>query len=144
MPMGVIWLIGIVIFLVIEAVSYQIVSVWFALGAIGGLIAYVCGAGFYVQIIVFVALSVILLAALRPLSMKLFNKNRIKTNADSFIGGTVLITQEVNNIKETGQGKISGTVWTVRSDNGAVIPEGAVAKVLRIEGVKLIVEDTAS
>lgn len=140
LSMGVIWLVGIVVFLVIEAVSYQIVSVWFALGAIGGLIAHICGADFYIQILVFIVLSAALLAALRPVSVRFFGKNRVRTNADSLIGKTVLITHEVNNVKETGQGRTGGMEWTVRSGDGEIIPQGATVKVLRIEGVKLIVE----
>ena len=61
-------------------------------------------------------------------------------DADIVLCNKVLITQEVNNIKGTGQGKIEGMVWTVRSDTEDVISAGEVAKVLRIEGVKLIVE----
>ena len=138
--MGVIWLIGIIVFMVLEGVSYQIVSVWFAAGAIGGLLAYVCGAPIWLQITIFIVLSLVMLAALRPLSVKLLSKNRIRTNAESLVGKSVLITQDVDNINGTGQGKVEGMTWTVRSDTGENIPSGEVAKILRIEGVKLIVE----
>ena len=138
--MGVIWLIGIVVFLVLEGVSYQIVSVWFAAGAIGGLLAYVCGAPVWLQITIFIVLSLLMLAALRPLSVRLLGKHKIRTNADSLVGKSVLITQEVDNIKGTGQGKVDGMTWTVRSETGENIPSGEVVKVLKIEGVKLIVE----
>lgn len=141
MSQGIIWLIAIVVFLVLEAVTYQLVSIWFAIGAVGGLIAYVCGAGFYLQFGIFVILSVVLLAALRPVSLRLVKNRKIKTNADSLEGKTVLITSEVDNLKGTGQGKIDGMVWTVRSAKpGEVISEGATARVVKIEGVKIIAE----
>lgn len=138
--MGLVWLIGIIVFMVLEGISYQIVSVWFAAGAIGGLLAYVCGAPVWLQITIFIVLSLLMLAALRPLSVRLLGKHKIRTNADSLLGKSVLITQEVDNIKGTGQGKIGGMTWTVRSETGENIPSGEVAKVLKIEGVKLIVE----
>ena len=137
---GVIWLAAIVVFMVLEAATYQIISIWFAFGAIGGLIAYICGADFYVQMAVFILLSVIMLAALRPISVKLLKKQDLQTNAAGLIGKSVLITHEVNNIKGTGEGKINGMVWTIRGATDEVIPAGTAARVVKIEGVKLIAE----
>ncbi len=137
---GVIWLAAIVAFIILEAVTYQIVSIWFVFGAVGGMIAYLLGADFYVQLIVFIVVSAILLSILRPLSMKLVKRQDFKTNSDGLIGKNILITQEVSNIKGTGQGKINGMVWTVRGENDAVIHTGEIAKVKKIEGVKLIAE----
>ncbi|MGN0183045.1 MAG: NfeD family protein [Candidatus Ornithomonoglobus sp.] len=137
---GIIWLIAIVAFIILEAVTYQIVSIWFVFGAIGGMIAYLLGADFYLQLIVFIAVSAILLSVLRPLSMKLVKKQDFKTNSDGLIGKNILITQEVSNIKGTGQGKINGMVWTVRGGNDEVIHAGEIARVKKIEGVKLIAE----
>ncbi|MGN1115878.1 MAG: NfeD family protein, partial [Candidatus Ornithomonoglobus sp.] len=82
----------------------------------------------------------ILLSVLRPLSMKLVKRQDFKTNSDSLIGKNILITQEVSNIKGTGQGKINGMVWTVRGGSDEVIHAGEIAKVKKIEGVKLIAE----
>lgn len=137
---GIMWLIAVAVFVVIEALTYQLVSIWFAIGAAGALVAFVCGAGLPVQIAVFVVVSVVMLAALRPASMKLVSKRRIKTNADELEGKTVLITEEVNNLMGTGAGRVGGMVWTVRSESDEVIPVGSSAKIVRIEGVKLIVE----
>lgn len=138
--MGIIWLIAVVAFIILEAVTYQIISIWFVIGAIGGLIAYLSGAGFEIQMVVFIAVSALLLAVLRPLSMKLLKSKDLKTNADSLIGKNILITQEVSNIKGTGQGKINGMAWTVRGVTDEVIHAGETAKIKDIEGVKLIAE----
>lgn len=138
--MGMIWLIAVIVFIILEAVTYQIVSIWFVFGAAGGLIAYLLGADFYWQLGIFIAVSAVLLAVFRPLSMKLIKKPDLKTNAESLIGKNVLITREVSNIKGTGQGRLNGMVWTVRGDTDEVIPAGETARVKKIEGVKLIAE----
>lgn len=138
--MNIIWLIGVAAFLVLEAFTYQMLSIWFVFGAIGGLIAALSGASFTVQMTVFLVTSVALLAFLRPISMKLVKNKDFKTNADSLIGKAVLITQDVDNASGSGQGKIEGMYWTVRSENGEMIVKDSTATVKRIEGVKLIVE----
>lgn len=133
------WILQVIVFIVLETNTYQLVSIWFVFGAIGALIASFCGVGFHFQVIIFVAVSLIMLAALRPISMKLVKKQNFKSNAEGLIGKDVLITEDVNNIKSTGQGKVDGMVWTVRSDSDEEIPKGTVVKIDRIEGVKLIV-----
>ncbi|HIU57179.1 MAG TPA: NfeD family protein [Candidatus Ornithomonoglobus merdipullorum] len=138
--MEILWLAGIVAFIILEAVTYQLISIWFVIGAIGGLIAAMCGVDFYVQMAVFLAISILLLILLRPVSMKLIKKQDFKSNADSLIGKSILVTQEVNNIKGTGQGKVNGMVWTVRSETDETIAAGELAEIKRIEGVKLIVK----
>lgn len=138
--MELLWLAGIVAFIILEAVTYQLISIWFVIGAIGGLIAAICGTDFYVQMTVFLAVSILLLVLLRPFSMKLIKKQDFKSNADSLIGKNILITQEVNNISGTGQGKVNGMVWTVRSETDETIAAGELAEIKRIEGVKLIVK----
>lgn len=137
---GIIWLVAVIAFIILEASTYQMVCVWFIVGSIGGMIASMLGAGFWVQMTVFLVVSIVLLVLMRPLAMKRLNSHKVKTNADSLIGKKVLITETVDNTKATGQGKIDGSVWTVRSVDGSVIEEGTVAEIKKIEGVKLIVE----
>lgn len=136
----IIWLIGIILFVILEAVTYQLVSIWFAIGAAGGLVAAMCGADFNIQMTVFVAVSVIALLCLRPLSKKAIKTNEVKTNVDSLIGREVLITQEVNNIQASGKGIVAGMDWTVRSADDTVITKDEVVLVEKVEGVKLIVK----
>lgn len=135
-----IWLAGIIVFVILEAVTYQLVSIWFAIGALGGLIAEILGARFNIQMTVFIALSVILLLCLRPVSKRLIKNKRVNTNVDSLIGENVLITKEVNNTEGTGEGKINGMVWSVKSADGTVIPEGEIAEVEYVRGVRLVVK----
>lgn len=136
---GLIWLIAVVAFLILEAITYQLISIWFVFGAVAGLISSFVTDNFYIEMGVFLAVSVLMLAVLRPLSLKLVRKQDFKSNAESLIGKTVLITQEVNNLHNSGQGKINGMYWTVRSEDDKQIPAGGLARVVRIEGVKLIV-----
>ena len=90
--------------------------------------------------VVFVAVSVLLLVCFRPMSIKLLKKQNFKSNADSLIGKDVLITEDVNNMECTGKGKIGGMEWTVRSSSGKEIKSGTAARITKIEGVKLLVE----
>ncbi|MCD7805572.1 MAG: NfeD family protein [Oscillospiraceae bacterium] len=134
------WLIAVIAFIILEAVTYQLVSVWFVIGSLAGLLAAALGASVMIQVAVFVIVSALMLIILRPLSMKLLKPKGLKTNTDRLIGEDVLITENVSNISGTGKGKISGMTWTVRSESGEDIPENSVATVVRIEGVKLIVK----
>lgn len=137
--MNFIWLMAVIAFIVLEAVTYQMVAVWFVAGAIGGMIASLVGASFTVQMIVFLVVSVLFLALLRPVAMKRMNNQKLKTNSDGLVGKSVLITADVSNTLERGEGKIDGKVWTVRTESGEELKAGDVAEVKRIEGVKLIV-----
>lgn len=139
MSLGLIWIIAIVVFAVLELATYQLVSVWFTIGAVGGIIAYYLGYGFNVQMAVFLILSVLALISLRPLSVRKLKAKGLKTNIDSLAGQEILITKTVDNKKGEGEGKLNGMTWTVRSADGAVIPENNSAVVEKIEGVKLIV-----
>lgn len=139
MDMSVIWIAAIIAFAVLELVTYQLVSVWFIIGALGGLIMRLLGFDFAVQMIVFLVISIASLCALRPMSMKLLKHDGLKTNAESLIGKEILITQTVDNINGSGEGIINGMTWTVRGKDNAVIPDKCVAVIERIEGVKLIV-----
>lgn len=138
--MGIVWILAVVIFMILEACTYQMLSIWFVIGSVGGMAAYLFGAGFYTQMAVFVAVSVLLLVCFRPMSIKLLKKQNFKSNADSLIGKDVLITEDVNNMECTGKGKIGGMEWTVRSSSGKEIKSGTAARITKIEGVKLLVE----
>lgn len=140
MTQEMIWFLGIIAFLIIEGVTYQLVSIYLAIGAVGGLIMSLLGFGFVPQMVVFLAVSILLLCLLRPISLKMVKNRNTKTNADSLIGEKVHITKEVNNLQDCGEGRIKGNAWTVRSDDDSIIPKDSVAIVERIEGVKLIVK----
>ena len=93
-----------------------------------------------VQVIVFLAVSIILLIATRPIVKKHINKKSLPTNADRSIGQAAVVTEEINNLLGKGAAKINGIEWTARSENGDIIPEGTTVTVTKIDGVKLIVK----
>lgn len=136
-----IWLIAIVVFAALEAATYQMICIWFAVGSIGAFLGTYAGVGFNMQMIIFILLSVICLVCFRPLSIRFLKKNTgIKTNVDALVGKEILITKDVDNIKAEGEGKVNGLPWTVRSaDDSVKFEAGEIAYIERVEGVKLIV-----
>lgn len=135
----IIWVVLLLAFIVLEAVTVQLVSAWFAVGALCALIAHLCGAGIVWQMVLFLAVSAVCLLATRPLVRKFTAAKIQKTNADRCIGADAVVLEAIDNLHATGQVKTGGNVWTARSADDTVIPAGAVVTVERMEGVKLIV-----
>ena len=135
------WLVLVVVLLLIEIVTLGLTTIWFAGGALIATIASALGAPVYVQVALFIVASMALLLFTRPLAVKYFNKDRAKTNIESFIGRTAIVTSEINNIQGIGQVTVGGQEWTARSSSDNIILEiGEITTVLAIQGVKLIVE----
>jgi len=137
-----IWLAAFIFFLVVEVTTVTLVSVWFAGGALVAFIVNLAGCdNIFIQIAVFVGVSLVLLAITRPLASRFVNKNIVKTNADEIIGKSIKILEKVDNINGTGLAKYNGLEWTVRaSDDNVIIEEGEMVRVIEVSGVKLIVE----
>ena len=134
------WLAALVIFIVTEAATSALVSLWFIGGSLAALLATVFGAPVWAQVIIFLAVSVALLFALRPLMRKLVTPRKIVTNARSNIGKLAMVTETVNNLDGTGTVKISGVIWSARSADGSIIKEGTLVRVTELEGAKVCVE----
>lgn len=138
--MTIFWLAAFIVFAIGEAVTVGLVSVWFAVGALAALFATALGAGLWLQITVFLGVSALALALFKPLSSKFLKPRLSATNADRVIGAAALVTETIDNTQAQGQVKVNGQVWSARSARDVVIHEGTDVKVLRIEGVKVIVE----
>ncbi len=137
-----IWIALTVVFIIAEAASAQLTTVWFALGSLVAFVLAICGVNsIAVQIIVFLAVSAVSLIATRPLVKKMMSKRVVATNADRNIGEIGITISEINNLEGTGEVKVKGVIWTARSAADNVIPEGARVQVKSIEGVKLIVDN---
>ena len=134
----VIWIAALVAFLIVEAVTYQMITVWFGVGALFSALCAVAEASLNVQITVFLIVSIVTLCLFRPLAMRHFKTKTERTNVDSLIGKTVTVTQKVTS--QDGKGKINGMEWTLRCDDGVEIEEGERVVVEKIEGVKLMVK----
>ena len=133
------WLIAMVIFIAAEAMTVSLVSIWFAVGALGAIIVALTGGGLTFQVTVFLALAVVLLLSLRGIVRKHFTPRITRTNVDSVIGATGVVVTPVNNIAALGQVQINGVEWSARSTDGTHIGAGALVKVDKIEGVKVFV-----
>jgi membrane protein implicated in regulation of membrane protease activity len=139
-PMALFWLVAFLIFAAAEAATVGLVSIWFAAGALVSLVAAGFGASLPVQLVLFFAVSIVCLAALRPVVKKISVPHITATNADRHIGRQALVTEEINNLEETGAVRMDGVVWTARAEHDEIIPVGATITVCRISGVKVYVE----
>lgn len=138
-PIVGIWFGAMVLFLWLEASTVGVVSIWFAVGALGAMITAICGGELWLQAVVFSVLSIGLLASLRPLVRKYFKPKLVKTNVDAVVGATGRVMEEIQNDLSTGRVKIAGLEWSARSSHGEPIPVDTMIRVDRVEGVKVYV-----
>lgn len=134
-----IWLILLVVFLVVEASTVTMVSLWFAAGAVAAMVVSLLNGAVWLQTLVFLAVSAILLSLLRPLVRKHITPNVSPTNVDAVVGAKGLVTVTIDNVTAAGQVKLNGMEWSARSTSGDPIEQGTLVKVERIEGVKVFV-----
>lgn len=139
MSLAIIWLIVLVVCLIIEISTLGLASIWFAGGALLAMLIAVIGGPLWLQILVFLVTSIVLLIFTRPIATKYFNKNRTKTNVESVVGKQAIVTENIDNLKGAGRIVTNGMEWTARSLDDSKIEEGAVVVIEKIEGVKAIV-----
>ena len=134
------WIIVAVIAAILEGCTFQLVSIWFTVGAVASAVVSAFNDNILLQLSVFVIVSIICVAATRPLANKLKNKNGgVATNCDRNIGKIAEVVTDINNVEASGQVKVDGAVWSAKSTIYVVIPAGTMVKVDKIEGVKLVV-----
>ncbi|MDE7170495.1 MAG: NfeD family protein [Oscillospiraceae bacterium] len=139
----ILWLVLLIVFAASEAVTVGLTSIWFAAGALCALIAALLGGPLWIQITLFLAVSLLCLAAVRPLAKRHLNDRVEPTNADRVIGAEAQVTEDIDNIHGKGAVIIRGMVWSARSEDDSIIAAGTRVRVLRIEGVKVFVEPIA-
>ena len=137
-----IWLGIVALFLVIEAATVGLTTIWFAGGALIAAIAAWIGAGEAVQWILFIAVSLVLLIFTRPVAVRYMNKDVEKTNVERLMGQKAVVIQEIDNLNQTGLIRVGDVEWMARTKSDDVqIPEKAVVVIKEVQGVKLIVEE---
>lgn len=136
---AIVWLALMAAFLMAEASTVSMVSLWFAAGSLIALLTALAGGPGWLQITLFLAVSAGLLLALRPLVKKYVTPKVTATNVDSVVGSTGLVTAAIDNVSAAGQVKLGAMEWTARSTSGQPIPVGTLVKVDKIEGVKAFV-----
>ena len=138
----VVWIAALVIFVIAEAATAQLVTIWFAIGAAAAIVARVFGAKVGVQIAVFTVVSIVALLLTRPLAKKMTSQKAQALNADRNIGKSAVVIEKIDGVEGTGRVKLDGMEGAAKSESGDVIEKDAVVTVKSIEGVKLIVEQT--
>ena len=133
------WLCAMIVLGVMEAATVGLVSIWFAGGALAALLGALLGAQFWLQLVLFAAVSGLLLLLLRPFAKGLLASKTVATNADRNIGKTALVLETIDHLKGTGRVKLGGVDWAAKSADGSCIPAGSKVQVLSIEGVKVCV-----
>lgn len=136
------WLVLLIICIGIEVATMGLTTIWFAGGALVAIFAAVVGAPIWLQAVIFIVVSLVLLFFTRPIAVKYFNKDRVKTNVESMVGRQAIVISEIDNLQGIGQVTVGGQEWSARSAEGQVkIAVGAVVVVVAINGVKLIVRE---
>ena len=138
---GIFWLAILILMVVIEFITLGLTTIWFAGGALIAFLASLAGAGLPVQAVLFFVVSLGLLLGTRPFAMKYFNKDRTKTNAESLIGATAVVMEDIDNLQAVGRVQVNGQEWSARSSSGFGIPKGKTVLVEEIRGVKLVVKE---
>ena len=136
---AIIWLALMVIFLIVEAMTVTMVSLWFAAGAVVALLLSLLHLQIWLQVVLFFLVSGVLLACLRPLVRRHVAPKIVPTNVDAIVGTRCMVTAEIDNVCAAGQVKLNGIEWSARSVTGQIIPEGTLVRVERVEGVKVFV-----
>ena len=136
---AIIWLVLMVVFIAMEAMTVQLISTWFAVGSLAAMIVSLLGAEVWLQVLVFFTVSIVLLISLWPLAKKHFKPKLVATNADAMVGSVCVVTEDIDPIAG-GRVKVGDVTWSARAESGETIPAGSQVKILKIQGVKVFVE----
>lgn len=133
------WLVAFLVLLLIEIATLGLVTIWFAGACLIAMVVSALGAPLWLQLAVFVIVSVVLFVFTRPIAMKYFNKSREKTNVENVIGKYAIVTETIDNLRGTGSVQLNGLDWTARSaEEALVIEKDTKVEILEVKGVKLI------
>lgn len=139
--MMILWLVVIILSIGIEVCTLGLTTIWFAGGALVALLSALFSLPVVVQVLLFFGVSLLLLYFTRPIAVKYFNKDRVKTNVESLVGRQAIVISEIDNLQGIGQITVGGQEWSARSLEDSVrFDVGAVVEIVAISGVKLIVK----
>ena len=139
------WLVLLIVLLGIEMATMGLTTIWFAGGALVAILVALLHAPIIVQIVLFFLVALVLLIFTRPVAVRYFNKDRIRTNVESIVGKQAIVTEEIDNLQAKGKVTVNGQEWTARSVvAGKAIEAGAVVTVESVSGVKLMVRESGN
>lgn len=136
--MTIIWLAIVIVLAIIEALTVNLVTIWFVASGLVALVLSYTKVSAFIQFLVFVILGVILVIFTKKPLEKFVNKNRQATNLDRVLNMEGIVTEEITK-NSSGEVKVDGKRWTAIADK--TIKKDSTVKILKIEGVKLIVEE---
>ena len=137
--MYIFWIILAIAFVIIEFGTVALVSVWFVGGSLAAMAVALAEGPLWLQVLLFILVSLILLLLLRPFLRKYVYANKSPTNVDAVIGREALVTEDIDNLAGTGTIKLDGVIWTARSVDNGRIPAGTVVAIQSVQGVKAMV-----
>lgn len=135
-----IWLIIAILFFILEMMGPGFLLFWVGVGALLTMIVSIFVDNIAIQIGIFTISSIALLFCTRPFVKRFTKNDTTPTNAYSLIGKKGIVLKEINPIKGIGQIKVNGEIWSAKSSSDNIIAEGELITVLKIDGVKAIVE----
>ncbi len=139
------WLVLLIVLLGIEMTTMGLTTIWFAGGTVIAILAALLHAPIIVQIVLFFLVALVLLIFTRPVAVRYFNRDRIRTNVESIVGKQAIVTEEIDNLQAKGKVTVGGQEWTARSvEAGKSIEAGAVVTVVSVSGVKLMVSESGN
>jgi membrane protein implicated in regulation of membrane protease activity len=136
--MAIIWLALLIVFVILEAATVQLISTWFAVGALAAMVVSLLGAPLWLQLLVFFTVSIVLLATLWPMARKHLKAKVVATNADALVGKVCKVTEDIDPL-EGGRVKVGDVTWSARTESGEAIPAGTQVEILKIQGAKVFV-----
>ncbi len=131
------WIVAFVVLVVIELLTSQLTTIWFAIGALVALVSSLFGVHLYVQLLIFIIVGFLAFFATKPIKEKLMKKQKTSTNADMMIGQSVVALEDFNDQTHEGRVQAGAMDWLAQCKQPVV--KGDLLVVERIEGVKLIV-----
>ena len=136
----IIWLVIVAVMLIIEIFTMGLTTIWFSIGALASAVADALGVPLWVQVLLFIVVSLFVMFLVRPFAMRVVNRERMKTNLDAVIGERAVVHEAIDNQKEKGKVIFRGVEWMARSSDDTLIPEGEAVQIEEISGVKLVVK----
>lgn len=135
------WLVVLIVSIGVEVATLGLTSIWFAGGAVVAVIVAAFHGPVWLQILLFFAVSLLLLLFTRPIAVRYFNRDRVRTNVESMIGRQAIVTSEIDNLQGIGQVTVGGQEWSARTEaDGMNLQPGTVVDIVAVNGVKLIVK----
>ena len=136
--MAIIWLILLIVFVLLEAATVQLICIWFAAGSLVAMLVSLVGGALWLQIVVFFTVSIVLFSLLWPLAKKHFKPKLVATNTDALVGRVCKVTEDIDPF-EGGRVKVGDVTWSARCESDDVIPAGEQVEILKIQGAKVFV-----